>query len=145
MKRAMLVPAGMVLGLCVSASSGAVQGVTWKAELVAAQEIPKPAVSNTHGQGTFLGTFTGTKLKYKLTFSGLSGPANAAHIHLGAMGKAGNVVVPLCGPCKSPVTGVVAVSKALRNDFANHLLYVNVHTAKNPNGEIRGQLEPSVP
>jgi hypothetical protein len=135
----------MVLGLCMSASSVAVQGDTWKAQLTATQEIPKQVVRNTQAQGAFLGTYTGSKLKYKLTFSGLSGPATAAHIHLAATGKAGNVVIPLCAPCKSPVTGTVTVSKALLNDFTKNLLYVNVHTGKNPNGEIRGQLGPSVP
>ena len=53
------------------------------------------------GSGSFTGTLKGNKLTWKLTFSGLSGAATAAHIHLGAMGKAGNVVVALCGPCKS--------------------------------------------
>ena len=49
--------------------------------------------------GTFTGALTGTKLTWKLTFAKLTGPATAAHIHLGGMGKAGNVVVAICGPC----------------------------------------------
>ena len=57
-----------------------------------------------------------------------------------ARDKSINVVVPLCAPCKSPVTGTVTVSSAVKKNFPKHLLYVNVHTAKNPNGEIRGQL-----
>jgi len=52
----------------------------------------------------------------------------------------GGVVVPLCGPCTSPVTGTVTVSAVSATRLKKHLLYVNVHTAKNPNGEIRGQL-----
>ena len=53
------------------------------------------------------------------------------------------LTVPVTGaahPCKSPVTGTVNVTGAMRKDFTKHLLYVNVHTAKNPNGEIRGQI-----
>ena len=50
------------------------------------------------------------------------------------------MVVPLCGPCKSPMKGTATLTKALLKDLKNHKLYVNVHTAKNPNGEIRGQL-----
>ncbi len=38
------------------------------------------------------------------------------------------------------MSGTVTVSAALQQDFKKHLLYVNVHTVKNPNGEIRGQL-----
>ncbi len=81
----------------------------------------------------------GTKLKWKLTFARLTGPATA-HIHMAAKGKAGAVVVPLCGPCTSGVTGTATITPALLAAFNKHLLYVNVHTAKNPNGEIREQL-----
>lgn len=134
-----------IAGLSLAASSLGSKGATWKAGLSASQEIPKQVVKDAGASGTFTGILNGKTLKYKLTFSGLTGPATAAHIHLGAMGKAGNVVIPLCGPCKSPVTGSVTVSTALEKSFISHSLYVNVHTAKNPNGEIRGQLGPSVP
>ena len=84
-------------------------------------------------------------LRYQVTGSDLKATdvtdsltKRGAKIHFGH--KAGNVVVPLCAPCKSPVTGTVTVSAALQKDFTKHLLYVNVHRAKNPNGEIRGQL-----
>ena len=73
-------------------------------------------------------------------FAKLTGAAMAAHIHKGAKGVAGNIVVPLCGPCKSGQTGTSTITATLLKDFKKHLLYVNVHTAKNPNGEIRGQL-----
>jgi hypothetical protein len=125
----------------------------WTAKLTVAQEIPKQVVKDTAANGLFTGTLTGNALTYKLTFSKLTGAAMYAHIHIGAMGVAGNVLVALCSaatgslgstaaahPCKSPVTGTVNVTAAMRKDFTKHLLYVNVHTAKNPNGEIRGQL-----
>lgn len=130
-----------VIALALTAFSAAhSSGTVWSVKLTAAQEIPKQVVKNAAGTGSFTGTLTGTKLKFKLTFSKLTGPATAAHIHLGAMGVSGNVLVPLCTPCKSPVTGTVTISAAVKKDFSKHLLYVNVHTAKNPNGEIRGQL-----
>jgi hypothetical protein len=113
---------------------------TLKATLTAAQEVPKQVVADANAKGLFTGTLVGTKLKWKLTFSGLTGPATASHIHLGAMGKSGNVAVPLCAPCKSGMTGTATVSKAVWTQIAKHLTYVNVHTGKNPAGEIRGQL-----
>jgi hypothetical protein len=88
----------------------------------------------------FKGTLTGNKLKWRLTFAKLTGPATAAHIHLGRKGTSGNVLIPLCAPCKSGVTGTATISAAVAKDFKKHLLYVNVHTTKNPAGEIRGQL-----
>jgi CHRD domain len=138
-----LLAVGAVAALVFSALSSAKPrgGMhTVKATLNASQEIPKQAVANAAGKGSFAGTLEGSKLHWKLTFSGLTGPATAAHIHLGGMGKAGNVVVPLCAPCKSPMSGNATISASLWNKIEKHLTYVNVHTGKNPAGEIRGQL-----
>jgi hypothetical protein len=121
-------------------SLAATHGASWSTKLTAAQEIPKQAVADTAAGGSSTATLTGKTLKWKLSFSKLTGPATAAHVHLAGMGKAGNVVVPLCGPCKSGMTGTATVPAAIVKDFTKHLLYVNVHTAKNPAGEIRGQL-----
>ena len=110
------------------------------ATLNAGQEIPKQVVKNQAAHGTFTGALTGTTLKWKLTFAKLTGSATAAHIHLGGMGKAGNVIVPLCNPCTSGMTGTATISGSLLKTIQKHGTYVNVHTAKNPNGEIRGQL-----
>jgi hypothetical protein len=136
-----LVAAGAVAALAAAALSfGAGRMGGWTATLSAAQEVPKQVVKDTAAKGKFTGTLSGKKLTWTLTFAKLTGPATAAHIHMAAMGKSGNVVVPLCGPCKSPVKGTATLTGALLSAFKKHLLYVNVHTAKNPNGEIRGQL-----
>lgn len=111
--------------------------------LNAGQEVPKQAVKNLAGHGTFTGTLVGTKLTWKLTWAKLTGPAAAAHIHMAAMGKPGGVVVSLCTPCGSATgskSGTATISAALLKTIQKHGTYVNVHTAKNPNGEIRGQL-----
>jgi CHRD domain len=110
------------------------------ATLNAGQEIPKQAVKDATAHGTFSATLSGTHLAWKLTFAKLTGPATAAHIHLGGMGKAGNVVVALCGPCKSGMKGTGTITASLLKTIQKHGTYVNVHTAKNPGGEIRGQL-----
>jgi hypothetical protein len=70
----------------------------------------------------------------------LTGPAAAAHIHSAPKGKAGPVIVALCGPCKSPTSGVSRVTATVAKMLQSGDTYVNVHTAKNPNGEIRGQI-----
>jgi hypothetical protein len=130
--------AALALAAFSAASTRTVMGVT--AKLTAKEEVPKQAVKDATATGQFAGRLNGSKLTWTLKFSGLTGPATAAHIHLGAMGASGNVVVPLCGPCKSPVKGTATLSKALLKALKTHKLYVNVHTAKNPAGEIRGQL-----
>ena len=139
-----LLASAAVSALALSALSGAaVKTTIWTAALSSGQEVPKQVVKDTNAHGLFKGTLSGTKLKWKLTYAGLTGPATAAHIHMGAKGKSGNVLVPLCGGtpvCKSGLRGSLTVTAALKTAFKKHLLYVNVHTAKNPNGEIRGQV-----
>jgi hypothetical protein len=135
------VAAAAVAALAAAALSfGAGSKTVWTAALSSGQEIPKQAVKDAAAHGQFKGTLSGSKLTWTLTFSKLTGAATAAHIHMGAMGKSGNVVVPLCGPCTSPVKGTATLSASLLSAFKKHLLYVNVHTGKNPAGEIRGQL-----
>ena len=134
---ALVVATALVL---TAVSFGASRGMGWSATLTAAQEIPKQVVKTPAAKGAFHATLSGKTLTWKLTFSHLSGPALQAHIHLGAMGKSGNVLVPLCAPCKNGQTGKAKVTAAVIKDLGKHLLYVNVHTTKNPNGEIRGQL-----
>ena len=140
MKKLVALLVVVAVGAMAAAAFAATRTTTWTAALSSGQEVPKQVVKNTAAHGQFKGTLKGSKLTWKLTFSKLTGPATAAHIHMAAKGKSGNVVVPLCGPCKSPVTGTATITPALMTAFKKHLLYVNVHTAKNPNGEIRGQL-----
>jgi hypothetical protein len=137
-----LLIAGAVAALAIASISAARPAASIKlsAKLTAAAEVPKQTVKNISARGLFTGTLTGTKLKWKLTFSLLTGPATAAHIHLGAAGKSGNVIVPLCGPCHSGMTGTATISASLLKKIEKLQTYVNVHTKKNQNGEIRGQL-----
>ena len=108
--------------------------------LAAAQETPAPA--NADGAGLFTGTVSdGGKLTYRLTYSALSGGAVAAHIHAGAKGVAGPVLVTLCAKkCTSPIAGTLTVKASVVAALRAGTTYVNVHTAANPAGEIRGQV-----
>jgi len=132
----------LVLSLTVAAFAfaGTANTIRVEATLNAKQEVPAQVVKDKKAKGLFTGKLVGSKLTWKLTFSGLTGKATAAHIHMGKAGKAGNVLVPLCGPCRSGAHGSTTVSAAVKKALARHLAYVNVHTAKNPNGEIRGQI-----
>jgi hypothetical protein len=114
------------------------------AKLSAAQEVPKPAGVRVGAQGTFTGavvrTATGGTLTWRLTFRGLTGRATASHIHVGARGRAGAVRVALCGPCATGARGSARVNARTVTALLGGGTYVNIHTARNPAGEIRGQV-----
>jgi Cu/Zn superoxide dismutase len=109
-----------------------------------AQEVPAPTGEVSAARGTFTATVTksgtGAALSWELTFSGLTGPASAAHIHRAPQGQAGGVVVPLCAPCQSPASGEADVDVAVVDALQTGGAYVNVHTPTNGPGEIRGQI-----
>ncbi len=139
----------LALGLVVCVAVGAY--ATWAgasssrndrftASLNRGQEVPKPKGVSLGVSGRFSATLTGSKLKWTLTFKHLTGKATAAHIHSGKRGKAGIVLVPLCGPCKSGVSGTAVLTSKEVDAMKKGDLYVNVHTVKNPAGEIRGQI-----
>lgn len=103
------------------------------------QESPK---GDPDGKGTAKITLSPSKGKvcFKITWSGIGNP-NAAHIHKGAKGVAGPVVVPLFAtPPKH--TGCVKAKKSLVSAIAKHpkSYYVNVHNKKYPAGALRAQL-----
>lgn len=110
------------------------------------KEIPKPKGKVRRASGVFRGVVTkiGTKaeLEWTLTYSRLTTRVTGAHIHRGAPGTTGRVVVALCGPCKSGVTRTTRLRPALVEALEDGLLYVNVHTRRNPKGEIRGNIAP---
>ena len=81
------------------------------------------------------------KLSWKLTYSGLSGPPTAAHFHGPAEpGKSAGVAVAIPNAGTSPAEGSATLTDAQAADLMAGKYYVNVHTAANPGGEIRGQV-----
>ena len=135
MKKLVLFLAVAALALAAVASASPSKEIMLGAKLDAMQDHAKSS-----GTGTFTATITGSKLSWHLAFKQLTGSASAAHIHLGPKGKAGNVLIALCGPCKANAMGTVKLNAMQLRDVSKLATYVNVHTAKYPNGEIRGQV-----
>lgn len=135
-----LLVAGLAAAFAVSSLGAGSAPVKLSATLNAAQEVPKPGGKLTGATGRFTATLDGKKLTWLLTFKGLTGKATAAHIHLGKRGVAGGVAVPLCGPCASGAKGTATLTAAVKKTVLSNGAYVNLHTAKNPGGEIRGQI-----
>ena len=81
------------------------------------------------------------KLSWKVTYSGLSGPATAAHFHgPAAAGANAGVAVAIPNAAASPVEGSATLTDAQAADLVAGKYYINIHTAANPGGEIRGQV-----
>lgn len=123
--------------------------VALTASLKARFEVPKPTGVRPGAVGLFTGKAVElannrARLTWRLTFSKLTGRAMAAHIHVGRVGKAGGVMTALCGPCRSGQRGTASITRAQLRTIRAGRTYVNVHTAKNAAGEIRGQVKSSV-
>ena len=124
------------LGACASAAG---PSVSVSSTLSSAAEVPP-------NQSTATGTLQGSYdkqsklLSWKLVYSGLSGPATMAHFHGPAMaGENAGVVVPLANPANA-AESTATLTDAQAADMLAGKWYINVHTAANPGGEIRGQL-----
>jgi hypothetical protein len=141
--------AGAVLALAAGCGSMSMPGKaagggtdTYEATLNGTQEVP-PNTSAGTGKAEVQVDPRTYKVRWRVTHSGLSGPATAAHIHGPAAPTANaGVVVPFTGDVNaSPITGEATLTPAQYADLAAGLYYVNVHTARAPAGEIRGQLK----
>ena len=117
---------------------------TFKGTLSGASEVP-PVTSKGAGTAS-VNLDTATKqVTYNVTYTGLTEPAAAAHIHCGAAAGANSgVAVALgAGPtAASPIQGSGAMTDAQLADLQAGKCYVNVHTDANKGGELRGQLVP---
>jgi CHRD domain len=112
----------------------------FKATLDGKSEVPPNASAGTGTADIDYDPAT-KKLSWKLTYTGLSGPATAAHFHGPAEpGKNSGVAVAIPGATSSPADGSATLTDAQAADLEAGKYYVNVHTGTNPAGEIRGQV-----
>src|SRR6185295_3977237 len=111
--------------------------IKFMAKLTASEETP---ATDSKGTGTLDATYdTDTKiLTWIITYQDLTGPVTAAHFH-GPAGKGAKAdpVVPLTGPYDSPISGGTTLTQDQYDDLSKGLWYLNLHTDKYPDGEIR--------
>ncbi|OUL98397.1 CHRD domain-containing protein [Variovorax sp. JS1663] len=145
---ATLLRAVLVTGVATAALAGcgmmsSSNTASFSGSMNAASEVPP---NMTRGSGlveAWLNRDTNV-LKYKIIYTGLSGPATAAHFHgPAAAGENAGVALPFANPA-SPIEGQATLTPAQAADLSAGKWYANIHTAANPNGEIRGQLLPKM-
>ena len=129
----------LALGATI-AFAGSAAADKMKATLDGKSEVP-PNTSAATGKADLDYDPASKKLRWTLTYSGLSGPATAAHFHGPAeAGKNAGVAVAIPNATSSPVEGSATLTDAQAADLVAGRYYINIHTAANPGGEIRGQV-----
>lgn len=140
MLRTVFLASALTLGMAAHASA---EVIAFKTMLSPSTEVP-PKDFKGLGEATAKLDTTTKKLTYKVSWKGLSGPATMAHFHGPAeAGANAGVIVPLGNDPKSPISGSATLTDDQVKDFMDGKVYVNVHTAANPGGEIRGQMAPA--
>ncbi len=158
MRQGMMLLFCAALAACGSSSSS---GELFHANMNSAVEIPAPNVAGANPTGTAVFTNNGDgTVSYTVNASGLTTQFSgvtftAMHIHLAAAGATAGFSVPLTTPTAGATAGTTTVTgtfsatnvvapatfdsvlTAMRNGNA---AYLNIHTSRNPNGELRGQI-----
>lgn len=160
MKKALFAAIGLLAVAAITPTTAGNGPFRWKAHLAGYNEDPSVSTS---GAGSFAAKLDGDEIQFELRYGGLESAPTAAHIHLGQARTNGGVIAFLCGGGSKPacpaipatVTGTIVAADVLgpagqgidAGEFADLVkalshgaAYVNVHSADNPSGEIRGQV-----
>jgi len=133
-------PLALLVSLWLAGCAGMMaDGKTVPVALSGAEEVPPVSVPGS-AKGSFTIADDGS-VKGSVTTTGVQG--TMAHIHMGARGQNGPVIVPLTktGDTYAAPAGA-KLTPAQMQAFKAGNLYVNVHTERNKGGEVRAQLVP---
>ncbi len=128
----------LALGACSGMAMSDTSAVS--AKLSGANEVP---ANTSAGTGTLEGTLDKKTnvLTWTVTYSGLTGPVRMGHFHgPAAAGANAGVALGFTGSVESPIKGSATLTPAQVADLTAGKWYVNLHTAANPGGEVRGQV-----
>jgi len=117
--------------------------LSMKVPLSGALELP-PVETSATGTADLAYDPATRLVTWVITYSGLSGPATAAHLH-GPAGPQGKAPVVLWlskqgSPPENPIKGEATLTPEQAQQLAAGEWYVNIHTQAHPGGEIRGQV-----
>ena len=140
--------AAFVTAVAVASSTSAQAQTSFVSFLNGAQETPAPVSTPAFGNGTVLLNAERTRITINLSFQGLLAPLTVAHIHNGAFGVGGPVLLDILSLITTSegrragtiVNGTLDVTAAQAAVLLAGNGYFNVHTSTSPGGEIRGQI-----
>lgn len=126
-----------ILGLLTGTASGQAETLSLTAHLLGSYAVPQ-SKSDAYGEGEFHYDSGTGKLDYYLTFDGAAPVKIDLHGPAGANENAASILsLPVSA---SPVSGAVTLTKAQADNLLAGTLYVDMHSAAYPDGEIRGQI-----
>ena len=131
-----------MIALPLVASRAVAETTAFTADLNGASQAP-PTDSKAKGKGDFVYDDTNKKLTWTMTYWGLSDKAKAAHLHGPASEGANGDKMITVSPLHSPIKGAAILTEEQVKALTAGDMYIDVHSAKYPDGEIRGQLKPA--
>ncbi len=136
----MLLAAGALILVSACTNMGSMSMAMKNIAMTGANEVP-PVMTTAKGEGTVTVNADRTVMA-KITLSGMT--ATAAHIHMGASGTNGPVIVPFNKTADNVFEAApgAKLTDAQYDAYKAGNLYVNAHSAANPGGEVRAQLAP---
>ena len=136
--RALKVGAIALVGFLAVAATGFAEEVKFKADLKGSTEVP-PVQTSATGTADITYDSATKNLSWTIEHTGLSGDVTAAHFHgPAAVGVNAPPVVPI--DMSALAKGSATLDDAQATDLSEGRWYLNLHTAANPDGEIRGQV-----
>lgn len=130
----------IILGFTVALAALSASAQVIQVSLSGAQEVP-PVTTAGNGQGSIT-VGPDKSVSGSVTTVGVEG--TMAHIHLAAAGQNGPVIVPMAKTAENvwSIPAGATLTDPQYQSFKDGNLYINVHSAANKAGEIRGQLKP---
>ena len=131
-----------MIALALVASPAVADTTIFIADLNGTSQVP-PTDSKAKGRGDFAYDDTSKKLTWTITYWGLRDKAKSAHLHGSASEGATADIMITVSPLQSPIKGAAILMEDQVKALTGGDMYIDVHSAKYPEGEIRGQLKPA--
>jgi hypothetical protein len=123
-------------------SSALAETIAFTADLRGSFEVP-PTDSKAKGSAELTYDESTRKLRWTITYRGLAGKTISAHFHGPANEGENAKTMITISPLASPIKGAAILTEDQAKALLGGYMYIDVHSAKYPGGEIRGQLTPA--